>query len=416
MKPAYLGLSALLGLAGCHAPEEAAPKPVVEVKVARAETTEVRSSVRAPASIFAREQAGISSRLTAPIRKLLVRKGDTVANGQLLAELENRDLIAQRDEAAAAVTDAEANLQRVTSGTLPTDIERARGQVATAEAALNQAQKIYERRQQLFQQGAIPQRELLVSQTEFATAKTNLEVARKSLDLLENQSRDRDIQMARSRVDQARAHLKAIAAQLDFTEIRSSSSGSITEQFLFPGDMAKPDAPIFTVMDLSVAVARAQIPDSEAGQVRKGQACSFTPADHSEASFAGRVSVVNQAVDPARRTIETWCEIPNPQGALRAGVFGSLAVVTGVTPNSIVVPAAAVQFAEGSKKGTVLVVGDKSIAVKKDVETGQVFDGKVQILSGLEAGAAVIIQGGYALPENTQVRVQGAPAPEEKKP
>jgi cobalt-zinc-cadmium efflux system membrane fusion protein len=188
----------------------------------------------------------------------------------------------------------------------------------------------------------------------------------------------------------------------------------VTEQFLFPGDMAKPDSPIFTVMDLSVAVARAQVPEAEAGQVRAGQACSFTPADRPAATHAGRVSVVNQAVDPARRTIETWCEIPNRKRELRAGVFGSLAIVTGVTPNAVVVPLAAVQFAEGTRRGTVLVVGANHTAVKKEVETGQVFDGKVQILSGLEPGAPAIVEGGYGLPENTRVQVQSAP--EENKP
>ncbi len=131
MKNLTLLFSSLLILAGCGAQEEETPKPVVEVKVAKAEAADVKITVRAPASVFAREQANISARITAPIRKLLVRKGDNVAAGQVLAQLDNRDLLAQRDEAAAAVTDAQANLQRVTSGTLPTDIERARGQLAS---------------------------------------------------------------------------------------------------------------------------------------------------------------------------------------------------------------------------------------------------------------------------------------------
>ncbi|MFB3779552.1 MAG: efflux RND transporter periplasmic adaptor subunit [Bryobacteraceae bacterium] len=411
MKPSCLLLFLpLLSLTGCGSREEGPPKTIVDVKVAKAGVADVQSAVRAPAFVFAREQANISSRVTAPIRKLLVRKGDGVAAGQLLAQLDNRDLMAQRDEAAAAVSDAEANLERVTSGTLPTDIERARGQLAAAEAALNQAQKFYDRRRQLFEQGALPQRDLLISETELAQAKANHEVARKSLDLLQNQSRERDIRMAKSKVEQSRARLAAITAQLDFTEIRSSSAGTITEQFMFPGDMAKPDAPIFTVMDLSVAVARAQIPDSEAAGVRTGQACTFAPRDAPGASFAGRVSMVNQSIDPARRTIESWCEIPNSNRALRAGAFGQVSIVKGVTPKCVVVPVPAVQFAE-SGKGLVMVVGGDSVAVRREVETGEVFDDKVQIKSGLKPGELVIVQGAYGLAEGTQVKVQ-----EEKRP
>ena len=177
MKNRTLLFSSLLILAGCGAQEEATPKPVVDVKVAKAEVADIKITVRAPASVFAREQANIGARLTAPIRKLLVRKGDSVTAGQVLAQLDNRDLLAQRAEAEAAVTDAEANLQRVTSGTVPTDIERARGQSVGAEATLNQAQKFYDRRKQLFEQGAIPQRDLLVSETDLAQAKANFDEA-----------------------------------------------------------------------------------------------------------------------------------------------------------------------------------------------------------------------------------------------
>lgn len=407
MKPHYLPLVPLLASMGCGPHEDAAPKLIVDVKVARAELAEVSMTVHGPAFIFAREQANIGARITAPIRKLLVRKGDNVAAGQVLAQLDNRDLLAQRAEAVAAVTDAGANLQRVASGTVPTDIERARGQAASTEAALNQAQKFYDRRRQLFEQGAIPQRDVLLSETELAQAKANQEVAKKALDLLQNQSGDQEIRMARSKVGQAQARFSLTKAQLEFAEIRSSSAGTVTEQFLFPGDMAKPDAPIFTVMDLSVAVARVQLSESDAAGVRVGLPCAFTPADAAGTSFAGRISVVNQAVDPARRTVESWCEIPNPQRALRSGAFAQVAIVTGVTPNSVVVPVAAVQFVEGSKKGVVMVAGEKSLAVKKDVETGEVFDGKVQIKTGLKAGDSVIVQGGYGLVEGTEIRVPG---------
>lgn len=406
MKPlSFWPIAVMLALAGCAAREEEVSKPVVDVKVIRATAEDVQITVDAPAAVFARELANVGSRVTAPIRKLLVRKGDTVAASQVLAQLDNRDLLAQRDEAAATVADADASLQRLASATIPGDIERARGQSASAEAALNQAQTFYERRKQLFDQGAIPQRDLQQSQTDLTLAKTNVEVARKSLDLLQNQSRDRDIAMARAKLEQARAHLGAVQAQFDFSEIRSPFAGFVTEQFMFPGDMAKPELPIFTVMDLSVAVARAQVPESEASAVKSLQACAFLPSD-SETSLTGRLSVVNQALDPARRTVEVWCEIPNGNRALRAGAFGRVTITTSTVAKSVVVPVAAVQFVEGASRGSVFIAGPKSTAVKKEIVTGQKFNGKVQVLSGLLAGETVIVQGGYGLPDGTQIRIQ----------
>jgi len=396
-------------LAGCHSKEEEAVKPLVEVKVARAEEAVVKVLVRAPATVFAREQANIASRLTAPVRELPVRKGDSVSAAQVLARLEKRDLLAQRTEAAAALADAEASLAKVTLGTLPTDIERARGQVATAQAALNQAQKFYERRKHLFDQGAIPGRDLLMSETDLALSKTSHQVAVKALQLLESQSKEQDLQIARSRVDQARGRLSFVDAQLSYADVRSPFAGTITEQFLFPGDMAKPDTPIFTVADLSVAVARAQVPEASAPNVRRGEPCSLFPSDQSESGFPGTVTMVNRAVDPSRRSVEVWCEIPNKTSRIRAGVFGTVVIETGSLSKAVVVPITAVQFDEGTAKGTVMVVDQGRKTQKRPVETTQAEEGKIAVIHGLRAGETVIVEGGYGLQEDTEVHWQGAP-------
>ncbi|MCC7153921.1 MAG: efflux RND transporter periplasmic adaptor subunit [Bryobacterales bacterium] len=397
----FFCLAALL--AGCGAKEDEPLKTIVTVRVATAEESDVQLAIRAPATVFPREQANIAARITAPIRELDARKGDVVSPGQVLARLDNQDLVAQRREAAAAIADAEAALEKVSGGTLPTDLERARGQVATTQAALNQAQKFYDRRKQLFEQGAIPNRDLVVSETELAQAKVTYEVARRSLELLETQSAERDIRIARSRVEQARARLSVIDAQLAFTEVRSPFGGTVTEQFVFPGDMAKPDSPIFTVADLSVAVARAQVPESDANNVRRGAACSLNPSDQPEASLSGKITVINQAVDPARRTVEIWCEIPNGNQQLRAGVFGSLRIVTGFLSKAVVVPAGAVQFEENSRNGFVMVVGPGRKAQKRVVETAPASAGRVPIVKGLGKGDVVIVEGAYGLPEGTEV-------------
>jgi len=392
-------------LAACSRENETKPEPVVEVKAAQTEVADLDVTVHAPAAVFPRQQANIASRVTSPIRELRARKGDSVSAGQVLAVLENRDLLAQQQEALAALEDATAQLQKISTGTLPTDIERARGQLATAEAALNQARKIYDRRAELFKLGAIPARDLLVSQTELANANANYEVARRSLELLETQSREKDIRIAESRVAQARARLAQVEALLQFTELRAPFAGTITEQLLYPGDMAKPETSLFTVMDLAVAVARAQVPEAEAREIRLKQRCDFMPADSKDKKFGGKVSVVNKAVDPARRTVEVWCDLQNPDRWLRAGVFGAVDIVTGTAPKSILVPQSAVQFVEGTRSGAVLVVDGKRVAHKREVETGMISQGKVQIRSGLRAGELVVVEGGYGLPDGTEVRI-----------
>ncbi|MBN9658328.1 MAG: efflux RND transporter periplasmic adaptor subunit [Acidobacteria bacterium] len=400
-----LGIAFLLNC-GKHAEEEQKADPVVAVKVATAEEQDIRLTVHAPATVFPREQANVASRITAPIIALGAKKGDRVAAGQVLARLDNRDLLAQRRELAAAVGDAEASMEKTRLGTVPADLERARGQVATTQAALNQAEKFLERRKQLFEQGAIPNRDLLISQTELATARANFDVAQRNLSLLEKQSTGRDIEIAQSRLEQAKGRLAGVDAQIAFSELKSPFGGFITEQFVFPGDMAQPSTPMFTVADLDVAVARAQVPEADAGGVRRGALCELRPSDQNKI-FSGRVSVVNQAVDPARRTVEVWCEIPNPKGELRAQVFGSVEISTGRLAKAVTVPVAAVQFDEGARSGFVMTVGEEKKAKKKQVETGTPVNGRAAVLKGLDAGEMVIVEGAYGLAEGTKVTSAG---------
>jgi HlyD family secretion protein len=327
-------------IGGCSAAhDEKEAKPLVTVTVAKAEQVDVPTSVRAPALVHPRQVAAISSRITAPILRLLVGKGDRVGAGATLARLDSRDLVAQREDALAAA---------------------------------RQAEVLADRRRRLFEEGAIPEREFLASKTELAQAQARLEVS---------------------------------SAQLAFTELKSPFAGHVTEQFLFAGDMAQPGTPVFTVADVGMAIARSQVPPGDAASIRLGQECTFVPGDAAADSFPGRVTVRNPAVDPARRTVEAWCEIPNGDERLLPGTFGELRILTGLAPKSIAVPVGAVQLDEGTRKGSVFVVDAQSVAHRKDVEGGVVFDGKMQVLSGLEAGALVVVEGAYALPDGTAVRV-----------
>ena len=403
-------LAAAIVLGGCSKKEEAEPKPEVEVKLAPATVEDVEQSIIGPATVFPVAQAGVAARNSAPIQRLLVKKGDNVSAGQTLAVLESRDVTAAKNEAAANVTEAEQNLQKTTAGTLPSDLERARGQMVAAEAAYKQADAIQKRRKSLFDEGAIPQRDLLVAETDLATTKANYEVAKLSYDLLKNQSNERDIRIARSHVEQSKARLAQADAQLAYTQITAPFAGTVTEQFMFPGDMARPDAPVFTVSDLSKAVARAQIPESDSAPIHAGQACEFLPggsaagsAEGQAARYAGKVTVVNRSADPARRTIEIWCEIEKPPAALHPGVFGDVAIVTD-RRKGVTVPRQAMQFNEGTHTGWVMVV-EGGVAHKREVEADSAQGPRVHILKGLKGGESVVTEGVYGLDDNVRVKL-----------
>lgn len=383
------------------------PKALVSVKVAAAELADLGQIVKAPASLFPREQANISARITAPIRSIAAKKGDGVQVNDIVATLENRDLLAAQQEAEAVLQDAESNLQKVESGAVPADLERARGETETAQATLNQAQKAYDRRNQLFNEGAIPGRDLLQAETDLAKAKTAYDVAKRFLVLLQTQSSAKDIAIAQARVEQARARLNASKAQVAFTELRAPFSGTVTDQMQYTGDLAAPSAPTLTIMDLSIVNARAQVSETDVGRIRTGQACQFTPADSTMAPAEGKVTVMNRAVDPQRRTVEVWCELENRNRSLRANVFGAVAFAVG-SSRGVTVPQSAVLFVEGAQSGTVMVVDAKHIAHQREIESGTVVDGKVQVLKGVAPGELIVTEGGYGLPDGSEVTWKSA--------
>lgn len=396
----------LLLLAACSKQETAKDvPPVVSVQVAPVVKTTIPISVQGPATIFPRAQANVTSRITAPIRELRVQKGDSVHEGEILAVLENSDLVAQRDQSLSTVENASANLQKTIFGTLPTDLERARAQLETSKAALEQAKKNLDRRQKLFSEGAIASKDLLQSQTDFATAQANFESAKKSLNYLSEHSQQADLRIAQSQLSSAKAQVEGARATLGYSRILAPFSGKITGQFAYPGDVAQPAAPIFTVMDLSKLIARAQISETDAVSVRVGQRCRFLLSDANQTSWVGRITVVSAAVDPSRRTVESWCEISPPFEGLKAGLFGAVQVETGSIPEALTVPAGAVDLQEGTNHGTVLVVEKESIGHLKQVETGRRIGDSIQVRSGLHAGDVVVTQGGYGLQDGTHLHV-----------
>ena len=116
------------------------------------------------------------------------------------------------------------------------------------------------------------------------------------------------------------------------------------------------------------------------------------------------MTVVNKAIDATRRTVEVWCEIQNQSAAVRGGVFGQATFITGKVPAAVVVPLAAVQFKEGTRTGTVMVVDAKNIAHQRDVQAGETMGDVVRIVEGVKPGETVVTEGSYSLPDGAQVK------------
>lgn len=398
--------AALLSLAGCSS-EEKKSEPVVTVQAEPAKKADLERTVTAEGVLYPIEQSAITPKISAPVAKFYVQRGAHVKKGQLLATLENKDLAAAQMENRGAYQQAEAAYQSTMKASLPEDVQKAELDVKAAKQSLDAQQQIYNSRQELFKQGAIPRKDLDAAQVAYVEARNQYDIALQHLNALQAVGKQATVQSAQGQLESAKGKYQGAEAQLSYSEIRSPINGVVTDRPLYAGEMAAAGAPLITVMDTSRMVARAHIPQDQAALLKVGDKAEI---ESEGVKLPGKVTVVSPALDPNSTTVEVWVETANPKKQLRAGSSAQIAVNAGAIPDAVVVPpAAVVPTPDGGF--AVMVVGSDGRAHQKSVQVGIKENGEAQIVSGINPGDMVITNGAYGLPDNTQVKVAaGSPA------
>jgi multidrug efflux pump subunit AcrA (membrane-fusion protein) len=288
--------------------------------------------------------------------------------------------------------------------TLPEENAKAELDVQTAQQELEAQQKLYDSRQDLFKQGALPRKDLDAAAVSLAQAKSAYNIARKHLDGLNAVGKQGAIKTATGQLTSAKGKLQNSEAQLSYSELRSPIAGFITDRPLYPGEMASTAAPLLTVMDISQVIAKAHIPQSDALQLHKGDAATISLAGL-EKPINGKVSLISPALDPNSTTVEVWVQAPNPDQLLRPGTAAQIAITAQTVKDALVVPSAALLNAKGDA-AQVMVVDSQNQASSRDVKTGIQTGQQVQIVSGLKPGEVVVSEGAYGLPDKTKVKTE----------
>jgi multidrug efflux pump subunit AcrA (membrane-fusion protein) len=384
--------SLLLFVQACSKPEEKEPQAVVQVQTAAVERTSIQRIIQAQAILHPADQAAITPKISAPIRQFYVNRGDHVRKGQLLAQLENRDLEAATTEAKGNYDQAQANYRNTTAASLPDEIVKSQAEVQSAKEALDAAQRVYESRKKLFEQGALARRQLDEAQLAYVQARDQYEVASRHLQSLQQTGKEAQTRAAQAQVEAARGHHQAAEVQLQYSRIYSPINGVVTDRPLYPGEMASSSAALVTVMDLSRVIARASVPINELRYLKTGNSATIK-APETSIETSGKVTVVSPALDPNSTTAEVWISAPNPGERLRPGSTVQVAIVAETIRDALVIPAAAILPSEQSAGGMVLIAGADSLAHERRIETGVREGDRVQVLKGLSAGEQVITNG-----------------------
>jgi len=407
----FCGLAPILCIVSGCSKAEKEKEPVVSVQTTPAQRAPISQIITAEAVVYPLQQATVAPKISSTIKKFYVQRGARVKKGQLLAELENKDLSAAAESSKGDFEQAEANYVTTVGASLPQQIQKAELDAVAAKSNFDAQQKVYESRKQLFQEGAIPRKDMDAAEVAFLQARSQNEQAQKQLADLQRVGKQQALKSAEGSRTSAEGRMKGAEALLSYSRITSPIDGVITDRPLYEGDVATANQPLLTVMNTSRLIAKAHIAQSEAAVLKVGNPAELRIPGLDE-PVKGRVSLVSPALDPGSTTIEVWVEASKPDPALKPGMTVGLSVTAKTVKDAIVVPASAV-FKNAEGADYVLLAGSDEKAHQKTVQLGIRNSDLAQITGGINPGDPVITTGGYAVPDGTQIKIE-KPAADEK--
>jgi len=393
--------TALLGICSACSSEPKDTEQPVPVQIVPVSQSTLDETVTANAVLFPIAQSALVPKLSAPVKRFYVNRGSHVRAGQLLAELENRDLAAAAQENRGAFDQAQASYATATAADIPQELQKAQLDAQAAKESFVAAQKVYDSRKQLFEQGALPRKELDQAGVDLTNARNQYEIAQKRLESLNSIGAQQAQKSAKGQLESAEGKYQGAEAQLSYSQIRSPIHGVVTDRPLYPGEMASAGTPLLTVMDISQVVARAHIPQQSAALLKVGDPAEVTVPGFDN-SFPGKVTIVSPALDPGSTTVEVWVTLKNPGERLKPGASVQISAVARSIKGALTIPAIALLTAQDGTT-SVMVAGNDGRAHQKQVKTGVREADQVQIVDGLHAGDRVVGSGSYGLPDNRKI-------------
>ena len=225
-----------------------------------------------------------------------VDEGDAIAKGQLLAQLVNDDERARVAEAESTLSLRKAELEKLLNGARPEERRRAAAQVEKTQAAVALAQQELARRRPLAASGVSSQQALeqAVSSTQAAQADDNAN--RAALELINAPPREEDVAIAKANLALAEANLKEQQALLEKTLLRSPIDGVVLRRHLKTGETIsiQPLIPILQVADTDHLRVRAEIDETDIGNVTLGQRAWATASAYPHRQFQGVITKIGK--------------------------------------------------------------------------------------------------------------------------
>jgi membrane fusion protein, multidrug efflux system len=371
--------------------EKSEARPAIRAQTILVQPSTIRSSFAAPGTIRARTQTVLSSKVAGQITFIPVREGDRVREGQVLVEIEGRDVSAQLRRAEAAEMEARRALDEVDGS-----IRAAQASVRSAEANLELAQVTRKRYDILRERQSVSAQEFDEVDARFKAAASESDRSREAVAA----ATARRAQVS-ARIEQAEAEVESARTAVGYLKIVSPFNGLISRRQADAGMLATPGMPLVAVEDDSTYQLESIIEESRGGAVRIGVHV-VVKIDSVEAPLEGRVREIVPASDPATRTYIAKVALvlsPSVRRTVHSGAFARVSFPAGERQALLVPESALVR--RGQLTGVYAVQDDT--ALLRLVKAGQTFENGIEILSGLSAGTRILAVAGPNVADGVRI-------------
>ncbi|MBD5605750.1 MAG: efflux RND transporter periplasmic adaptor subunit [Candidatus Eremiobacteraeota bacterium] len=422
-----------LGTAACGggAKKQQGPPPLA-VDVTKAHRQDISTSITLDGQVVPLYQSTLSTPESGTVSQVLVNEGDRVTKGQLLAQLDASQLVAQLAANQATADQSEAKLrgsnvqapissQQYSSAVYQArqTLQAAQNTVRVDEAALRNAQLVYDSNQQLVKQGYVSKTAAEQANASYVSAQQALASARQAVpaaqaalntalkNTQQTQVDQTTIQQNKAELEQARANVKLLQVQIAQSSIYAPFDGTVTQRLLDPGAYAGPNQAIVQVSHIDQVYINANVPDESLAYVQANTPVRFTSQSVPGHVFTGRIFDVNATPTSGTLSYRARVRYENGGDVLRGGMLVSLIVQKERHPDAIVVPRTAVF--QSDQGANVYTVGDDNKAKMIPVQIGLETDTLAEVKSAdVHPGTVVITTRPDALQDGSVVAVSGS--------
>ncbi|MFI5096773.1 MAG: efflux RND transporter periplasmic adaptor subunit [Candidatus Acidiferrales bacterium] len=359
---------------------------VQDVRVQKVQLKNVADELEAPGSVIAVSTAQVAARTMGTAVQVAVREGDSVKRGQVLAQLDEREMASRRSAAQAASRGATAG------------VAQARNAVVAAQAQADVMKKTYGRYAYLKEQKSVSAQEFDEVAAKQQAAQASLEQAKAAL------------RQSEAGVAQAESEAHAAESVASYARIVAPFDGRVVRRTVEPGSLVSPGMTLFVVEDTSRYQLEATLPAEALTTLKKNALARVQLDGWGEKFLPGKVAEIEAGADATSHTFKVRVDLPKESG-VQSGMFGRVYFARGEKP-ALVIPRDAL-VSRGQLRG-IYVVDDAGLMRWRVVTLGKSTGDQVELLSGLNQGDGVVLNPGSQ--ELDGKKTGGAPAGGEKRP